>query len=132
MTRASANVGHMSTPRFIVSLLLAFALSVAPVLHGLAKAALPAADAAASEHAGHDAGHDAGTQHEHSKSASSCAQDDSCNGQCCSSCTHSFTGVSLLQIDDDHTRSVMTPAVQHLVFSSLVFARERPPRLFSL
>jgi len=122
----------MPTPRFILSLLLAFALSGAPVLHGFAKVVLP--DAAASEHAqhsGHD-GHDVATQHEHSKSGSSCSQNDSCNGQCCSSCTHSFTGVSLLQMDDDHTRSVMTPAVQHLVSASPVFARERPPRFFSL
>lgn len=138
MTRANASVSHMSTPRFIFSLLLAFALSAAPVLHGFAKVALPVPvpDAAASEHASHDDGHDGGydvaTQHEHGKSGSSCAQNDSCNGQCCSSCTHSFTGGSLLQKDDDHTRSVMTPAVQHLVSSSPVFARERPPRFFSL
>ena len=134
MTRASASVSHMPTPRFILSLLLAFALSGAPVLHGFAKVALPVADA--SEHAqhygGHDGSHDVATQHEHGKSGSSCAQNDSCNGQCCSSCTHSFTGGSLLQKDDDHTRSVMTPAVQHLVSSSPVFARERPPRFFSL
>ena len=132
MTRQSASVAHMSTPRFIVSLLLAFALSGAPVLHGLAKAALPAPVAAASEHAKHNVGHDVATQHEHGKSGSPCAQNDSCTGQCCSSCTHSFMSVSLLQMDDDHTRSVMTPAVQQLVFPSLVFARERPPRFFSL
>lgn len=136
MPRASASVSYMPTSRLILSLLLAFALSGAPVLHGFAKVALPVADAAASEHAGHadghDGGHDVATQHDHGKSGSSCAQNDSCNGQCCSSCTHSFTGGSLLQKDDDHTRSVMTPAVQHLVSSSPVFARERPPRLFSL
>lgn len=118
----------MSTPRFMLSLMLAFALTGAPVLHGLAKAALPAPEAAASEHAGHaDASH-----LQHDKSGSSCSQHDSCNGQCCNSCTHSFTGGSLLQIDDDHTRTVMTPAVQHLVFSSPLFLRERPPRISSL
>lgn len=130
MTRASVSVSPMPTPRFILSLLLAFALSGAPVLHAFAKVALP--DAAASEHAGHDSGHDVATPHDHGKSGSPCAQNDSCNGQCCSSCTHSFTGGSLLPKDDDHTRSVMTPAVQHLVSASPVFARERPPRFFSL
>ena len=80
MTRQSASVAHMSTPRFIVSLLLAFALSGAPVLHGLAKAALPAPVAAASEHAKHNVGHDVATHHEHGKSGSPCAQNDSCTG----------------------------------------------------
>lgn len=118
----------MSVARFIPSLLLAIALGVAPVLHGLAKAALFVSDAAASEHAGHMDG----VHQQHDMSNSSCATQDECNGQCCTGCTHSFTGASLLLMGDDHTRSVMTPAVPHLAASSPSFARERPPRLFSL
>ena len=115
----------MSVSRFLFSLLLAFALSAAPVLHGLAKAALPAANAASGTHTGH-----VDSAHHHDTSKGSCAQHDACKGQCCTSCSHFFAGVSLLQVVDDYTRSVMTPAVTQLVLSPLVFARERPPRFF--
>ena len=118
----------MSPARFILSLLLALALSAAPVLQGLANAALFVPDAAVSEHAGHTDG----MHQQHDKSGSSCATHDVCNGQCCTGCTHSFTGVSFPLVSDNHIRSVMTPAVQQLVASSPSFARERPPRLFSL
>lgn len=118
----------MYPARFILSLLLTLALSTAPVLHGLANAALSAPDAVASEHAGHTDG----AHQQHNKSGSPCATHDACNGQCCTGCTHSFTGISLPLVNDAYTRSVMTPAVQHLVASSPSFARERPPRLFSL
>lgn len=118
----------MSAARFLFSLLLAVALSVAPVLHGLANAAPSAPDAAASEHAGHTDG----THQQHNKSGSPCATHDVCNGQCCTGCTHSFTGVSFPIVNEAYTRPVMTPAVQHLVAASPSFARERPPRFFSL
>lgn len=119
----------MSAARFQFSLLLAVALSVAPVLHGLANAAPSTPDAAASEHAGHTEG----THQQHNnKNASPCATHDVCNGQCCTGCTHSFTGVSFFLVNEVYTRSVMTPAVQHLVASSPSFARERPPRFLSL
>lgn len=126
MPRVSARVAAMSITRFIFSLLLAVALGVAPVLHGLANAAQSAPDAAASEHAGHLDG----THQQHDKSDSSCATHDACNGQCCTGCTHSFTNASLQLVSDDRARSVMTPAVQHLVPASPSFARDRPPRLF--
>lgn len=117
----------MPAARFILSLLLALSLSMAPVLHGLANAALSSPDVTASEHAGHtDAAHQ-----QHKKTGGICATHDVCNGQCCMGCTHSFTGVSLL-LSENYTRSVLTPAVQYLVTSSPSFARERPPRLFSL
>lgn len=117
----------MTAARFLFSLLLAVALGVAPVLHGLANAA-SAPDAAVSEHAGHMDG----THQQHDKSASACATHDACNGQCCTGCTHSLAGVSLQIVSDDLNRSVMVPAIQHLVVSSSISARERPPRLFSL
>lgn len=123
----------MSISRFLFSLLLACSLGGAPLLHGLANAAPALADAAASEHSGHtDDMHQQHNPHQqHKKSGSPCATHDVCNGQCCTACTHSFTTVSLLP-SDSYTRSVMTPAVQYLITSSPSFARERPPRLFSL
>ena len=118
----------MSVSRFLLSLLLGMALAGAPVLHAVGKSVTHTPDNSAGAHAGH-----AGSSHpEENPSAGTCAQHDTCNGQCCTSCAHSFTGAAIFQIGDDHSRSVMTPAVQHLVFSSPVFLRERPPRLLSL
>lgn len=119
----------MFAARFIFSLILGLALVGAPVLHAVGKSIAPTPDTASGAHAGHT---DSAAQHEHDPSAGSCAQHDACNGQCCTSCAHSFTGAAFFQMGDDHSRSVMTPAVQHLVFSSPVFLRERPPRILSL
>lgn len=124
---ASAKVTGMTAARFIFSLLLSVALGVAPVLHGLANAA-SAPDAAVSEHAKHMDG----AHQQQDKGSSSCATHDTCNGQCCTGCTHSLAGVSIQIVSDDLNRSVMVPAIQHLVVSSPSSARDRPPRLFSL
>lgn len=118
----------MFAARFLFSLILGLALAGAPVLQALGKSAMPAPEAAASEHAGHTGS----AHHQHDASAGSCAQHVACDGQCCTSCAHSFTSPAILLLGDDRSRAVMTPAVQHLVFSSPVFLRERPPRMLSL
>lgn len=115
----------MHAARFIVSLILGLALAGALVLQALGKNAMAVPAAAASGHVG-------SAHHQHDSSAGSCTQDAPCDGQCCTSYDHSFTSPAILLLGDDRSRPVLTPAVQHLVFSAPIFLRERPPRILLL
>ena len=119
----------MSLPRIALSLILTLALAGAPVVQALATAAPPDA---AGMHANHAVQHDDATAAlDHNQHDNSCAQHDSCNGACCANCAQCFTGASPFQLSTDVIRPVLTPSVHRLLFSSLIFLRERPPRPLS-
>ena len=127
----------MSLPRIVLSLVLTVALSAAPVAQALAMAASSAPQAAGlhASHADRDyynqIDHDAASTHGHLQHSNSCVKHDSCNDSCCVSCTHCFTGMSLLPLPSDVIRPVLTPSVHRLSFSAPIAQRDRPPRVLS-
>jgi hypothetical protein len=122
----------LSLARIALSLILALTLAGAPVVQALAMAAA-SAPGSAGMHAGHAAQpDDFAPALGHNQNKNPCAQHDSCNGTCCASCAQCVTGVPPLPLYTDVIRPVLTPSVHRLLFSSLIFLRERPPRVFFL
>jgi len=125
----------MSFSRFLVALLLAVALSGGPAVRVFAMA-MPMGPEAGSPNHTHEmqmdhASHLATAPCHHEQSNCDGAQ-PSCDGMCCHVCA---TGVAAVMLPPTATavlvRPIRIPIEPSLSSDSLVFPRERPPRLLS-
>jgi hypothetical protein len=132
----AAKVACMPLSRFIVALLLTLTLTGAPVLRGIAMAA-PQGPEASGPHAAHctqgehAADHASVPGHGDSKHGGDAHQ--SCDGVCCTACVSGATAAMFPTMAAAVlARSIRNPAESSLTSFSLVFLRERPPRVLSL
>jgi hypothetical protein len=106
-------------------LLLAAALTLAPILPGMAYV-----EPAPSEHSAH-AGVAADDHAHHGSTASeqpsSCDQHDDCRGQCCATCVQCFTATMYAPAAPLRARPVQFATVPTLLDSLLVSFLNRPP-----
>lgn len=119
--------------RIPLTLALILTLAGAPALRALAMSTPTSGDA--SMHAAHhgsdqDSASGPASLSSLDSSASSCAQHESCDGQCCVSCAQCVTALTGLPPTSAAPHAVLTPFSVLLAFTHFPSERERPPRAF--
>ena len=113
---------------------LTFLLAMSVILVSLAPASAAVA-ASGERHVGHavyggDHGADGSARCD--QNMKTCAQHDSCVGQCCACCAHCFGAVFFALPLYVHAHPVQTPVLSQLHSFVLIASRDRPPRILPL
>lgn len=119
----------LSTCRRWLAAILALSLFAAPVVPTLGA---PVDTDPHAAHAGHEmaqAGHDHAMDTEQAAVAKGDCEQHGFGGQCCSTCAHCVTTISLFSLAAAPAASVKVPAISHLRESLPSAVHDRPPQV---